>query len=53
MDVLDAQVVVEAANRSALNGSVEFGVARSGNLSEYERLCQERGLFDPLLSSSR
>jgi myo-inositol 2-dehydrogenase/D-chiro-inositol 1-dehydrogenase len=45
-DVLDAQVVVEAAHRSAAKGGMEFAVARSGNLNKYERVCEELGLFD-------
>ena len=45
-DVLDAQVVVEAAHRSAVNGGIEYSVARSENLDEYERLCQDHKLFD-------
>ncbi|HAB17273.1 MAG TPA: Gfo/Idh/MocA family oxidoreductase [Verrucomicrobiota bacterium] len=44
-DVLQAQVVVEAAHRSALNCGVEFAVARSNDWDEYERLCQAHGLF--------
>jgi myo-inositol 2-dehydrogenase/D-chiro-inositol 1-dehydrogenase len=46
IDVLNAQVVVEAAHRSALNGGVEYAVARSENLDEYEGLCQDHKLFD-------
>lgn len=46
IDVLHAQVVVEAAHRSAVNGGTEFAVARSENLDEYGRLCQEHGLFE-------
>lgn len=46
IDVLDAQVVVEAAHRSAINGGVEYAVARSEKLDEYERLCREHKLFD-------
>ena len=46
LDVLSAQVVVEAAHRSAMNGGVEYAVARSDNLDEYERLCRDHKLFD-------
>ncbi|HVY68794.1 MAG TPA: Gfo/Idh/MocA family oxidoreductase [Verrucomicrobiae bacterium] len=44
-DVLDAQVVVEAAHRSALNGGADFAVARSADLAEYEKLCRNAGLI--------
>ena len=46
LDVLNAQVVVEAAHRSAMNGGIEYAVARSENLDDYERLCAARKLFD-------
>jgi O-acetyl-ADP-ribose deacetylase (regulator of RNase III) len=46
-DVLDAQVVVEAAHRSAVNGGLDYAIVRSENLDEYERLCQQHKLFDP------
>jgi len=46
LDVLNAQVVVEAAHRSALNGGIEYAVARSESLDDYERLCAARKLFD-------
>ena len=47
IDVLNAQVVVEAAHRSAVNGGPEYTIAGSKNLDEYERLCQNNGLFGP------
>src|SRR4029453_9634396 len=37
IDVLNAQVVVEAAHRSAVKGGIEYAVARSENLEEYEQ----------------
>ena len=46
IDVLNAQVVVEAAHRSAMNGGMEYAVARSENLDEYEQLCQDHRLFE-------
>lgn len=46
MDVLHAQVVVEAAHRSAIQGGRDFSVGRSENLDEYERLCQDHQLLD-------
>jgi myo-inositol 2-dehydrogenase/D-chiro-inositol 1-dehydrogenase len=46
MDVLDAQVVVEAAHRSAVSGGVDFAVAHSKNLDEYEQLCREHKLLE-------
>ena len=46
IDVLNAQVVVEAAHRSAVNGGMDYTVARSEILDEYERLCQDHKLFD-------
>ena len=46
MDVLNAQVNVEAAHRSAVNGGIDYTVARSEELDEYERLCQQHQLFD-------
>lgn len=46
LEVLDAQVVVEAAHRSATQGAIEFRTARSENLEEYERLCQANRLLD-------
>ena len=46
IDVLNAQVAVEAAHRSAVNGGRDYVVARSENLDEYERLCQDHKLFD-------
>ncbi|MBI3418478.1 MAG: Gfo/Idh/MocA family oxidoreductase [Verrucomicrobia bacterium] len=46
LDVLNAQVVVEAAHRSAVNGGVEYAVAHSENLDDYEQLCRANKLFD-------
>ena len=46
LDVLNAQVVVEAAHRSAVNGGIEYPVARSADLDEYSQLCQHHKLFD-------
>lgn len=46
LDVLDAQVVVEAAHRSASSGGIEYSVARSEDLAEYSQLCQKHKLFD-------
>lgn len=46
VDVLDAQVVVEAAHRSAAHGTTDYSVARSENLEAYEHLCQEHRLLD-------
>jgi predicted dehydrogenase len=46
VDVLNAQVVVEAAHRSAVDGGVEYSVARSEKLEDYERLCRNHRLFD-------
>jgi myo-inositol 2-dehydrogenase/D-chiro-inositol 1-dehydrogenase len=45
IDVLNAQVVVEAAHRSAVNGGIEYAVARSEDLDEYERLCRDHQLL--------
>jgi myo-inositol 2-dehydrogenase/D-chiro-inositol 1-dehydrogenase len=47
IDVLNAQVVVEAAHRSAANGGIEYSVARSEKLEDYEQLCRDHRLFDP------
>jgi hypothetical protein len=46
LDVLNAQVVVEAAHRSALHGGIDYTVARSENLDNYSQLCRENQLFD-------
>ena len=46
MDVLNAQVVVEAAHRSAFNGGAEYSVAGSDNLDQYAQLCRDINLFD-------
>ena len=47
IDVLNAQVVMEAAHRSAVNGGIEYSVARSEKLEDYEQLCRDHRLFDP------
>ena len=47
IDVLNAQVVMEAAHRSAVNGGIEYSVARSEKLADYEQLCRDHRLFDP------
>jgi len=47
IDVLNAQVLVEAAHRSALHGGMDYTVARSDDLDEYERLCRKSKLMDP------
>jgi len=47
IDVLNAQVVVEAAHRSAVNGGIDYSVARSEKLEDYEQLCRDHRLFDP------
>jgi myo-inositol 2-dehydrogenase/D-chiro-inositol 1-dehydrogenase len=44
-EVLDAQVIVEAAHRSALQGGVERPLARSANLTHYAKLCREAELL--------
>jgi predicted dehydrogenase len=44
--VLDAQVIVEAAHRSALDGGREKPLARSDDLAEYEELCRRGGLLE-------
>ena len=46
LDVLNAQVVVEAAHRSAVNGGVSYTVARSDNVEDFERLCRSQQLLD-------
>jgi myo-inositol 2-dehydrogenase/D-chiro-inositol 1-dehydrogenase len=45
LDVLHAQVFVEAAHQSALNGGKEYSLARSEDVEEYERICREVGLI--------
>lgn len=45
-EVLDAQVFVEAAHRSALDGGSTFKVARSDDLSTYRQLCADNGLLE-------
>lgn len=45
-EVLDAQVFVEAAHRSALDGSATYRFARSGDIGEYRNLCVDNGLLD-------
>jgi predicted dehydrogenase len=44
-EVLDAQVFVEAAHRSAVTGA-EYLLARSENLEEYETLCRRNKLLN-------
>lgn len=44
-EVLDAQVIVEAAHRSALQGGIEKPLARCGDLCGYEKLCREAELL--------
>jgi predicted dehydrogenase len=44
-DVLDAQVMVEAAHRSAQKGGAPYKLARSNKLAEYKALCTKNGLF--------
>lgn len=46
LDVLDAQVVVEAAHRSAVHRGTEYTVARSDNLDSYLHLCRNHRLLD-------
>jgi len=46
MDVMDAQVVVEAAHRSAVDGGINYSVVRSEKLEDYEQMCRDHGLFD-------
>ena len=47
IDVLNAQVLVEAAHRSALHEGVNYPVACSEDLDTYERLCRSHRLFEP------
>ena len=47
LDVLNAQVMVEAAHRSAVNGGIDYTVSWSEDLDEYERLCRKHKLIDP------
>jgi predicted dehydrogenase len=42
---LNAQVLVEAAHRSAQDGGVEYAVTYSEDLDEYARQCQNNKLF--------
>ena len=44
-EVLDAQVMVEAAHRSAQKSGVSYALARSDDLAEYKALCARHGLF--------
>jgi hypothetical protein len=46
IDVLNAQVVVEAAHRSAVNGGIDYSVSRSEKLEDYEQLCRDHRLID-------
>ena len=45
-EVLDAQVLVEAAHRSALADAAALPMARSDDIFEYRRLCDRHGLMD-------
>jgi len=45
-EVLDAQVFVEAAHRSALEDGRAFGFSRSDDVAEYRRLCAGLGLLE-------
>lgn len=45
-EVLDAQVFVEAAHRSAKHGGVHYRLQRFGNLREYRDACIANGLID-------
>jgi hypothetical protein len=42
---LDAQVMVEAAHRSAQEGGVTYTLARSDDLAEYKAQCARQGPF--------
>src|SRR5688500_7514641 len=44
-EVLDAQVMVEAAHRSAQKSGVTYALGRSDDLAEYKALCARHGLF--------
>jgi hypothetical protein len=44
-EVLDAQVIVEAAHRSAQKNGITCALARSDDLAEYKALCARHGLF--------
>lgn len=44
-EVLNAQVLVEAAHLSALDGSRNYRFARSDDVGEYKRLCAKNGLL--------
>jgi len=46
LDVLNAQVFVEAAHRSALRKGIEYPVAYAANLEDYETLCRKNKLLD-------
>jgi predicted dehydrogenase len=45
-EVLDAQVFVEAAHRSAQHGGVHYQVQRSGDLRKYRASCIANGLIE-------
>ncbi len=45
-EVLDAQVLVEAAHRSAARGGVDYFVARSEGLEAYRQLCRDSKLLE-------
>jgi len=46
-EVLDAQVVVEAAHRSAARGGSPYPLARADDLAAYRELCERNGLLEP------
>jgi myo-inositol 2-dehydrogenase / D-chiro-inositol 1-dehydrogenase len=45
-DALDAQVIVEAAHRSAADGRRTLSLSRRDGLSEYRSACASAGLFE-------
>jgi myo-inositol 2-dehydrogenase / D-chiro-inositol 1-dehydrogenase len=45
-EVLDAQVFVEAAHRSAQRGGVHYSLQRYGDLHKYRASCMANGLLD-------
>ena len=46
-EVLDAQVMVEAAHRSAADGGAVYPVARADDLATYRDVCVRNGLLAP------
>jgi myo-inositol 2-dehydrogenase / D-chiro-inositol 1-dehydrogenase len=44
-DVLNAQVMAEAAHLSAVNGGIDYPLAQAVDLAEYERICERHGLL--------